>query len=76
MNFTATRPPSKELATDTSQVVHLTTLQELSRHWSTERIWRKVGEAQRAATAHDRDDGDDVPFVALIEGDHVFQPAA
>ena len=46
MNFTATGPPSKELATDTSQVVNPATLQELSRHWSTERNWRKVGEAQ------------------------------
>lgn len=38
----ATKWPSRELVTDTSQGVQLATMQELARYWQTEHDWRKL----------------------------------
>src|SRR3954470_2840876 len=40
--ISATRWPSKEVVTDRSQGVQLSTLQELARYWGTEYDWRKA----------------------------------
>ena len=58
------RWPSRELVTDRSQGVQLTTLQALARHWATEHDWRKCEEKLNALPQFKTEiDGVDVHFI-------------
>jgi pimeloyl-ACP methyl ester carboxylesterase len=60
----AARWPSRELVTDRSQGVQLTTLQALARHWATEHDWRKCEEKLNALPQFKTEiDGVDVHFI-------------
>jgi pimeloyl-ACP methyl ester carboxylesterase len=62
--ITATRWPSRELVTDRSQGVQLTTLQALARYWATDHDWRKCEEKLNALPQFRTEiDGVDVHFV-------------
>ena len=60
----ATKWPERELVTDASQGVQLTTMQKLARYWATEYDWRK-GEAKLKAVPHfvTEIDGLDIHFI-------------
>ena len=58
------RWPSRELVTDRSQGVQLTTLQAVARHWTTEHDWRKCEEKLNALPQFKTEiDGVDVHFI-------------
>ena len=58
------RWPSRELVTDRSQGVQLTTLQALARHWTTEHDWRKCEQKLNALPQFKTEiDGVDVHFI-------------
>ncbi len=58
------RWPSRELVTDRSQGVQLTTLQALARHWATEHDWRKCEQKLNALPQFKTEiDGVDVHFI-------------
>jgi pimeloyl-ACP methyl ester carboxylesterase len=60
----ATRWPSRELVTDRSQGVQLTTLQALACYWATEHDWRKCEEKLNALPQFRTEiDGVDVHFI-------------
>jgi pimeloyl-ACP methyl ester carboxylesterase len=62
--ITATRWPSRELVTDRSQGVQLTTLQALARYWATDHDWRKCEEKLNALPQFRTEiDGVDVHFI-------------
>src|SRR5262245_39559879 len=60
----ATRWPERELVTDPSQGVQLTTMQNLARYWATDYDWRKCEAAIRALPNFMTEiDGLDIHFI-------------
>jgi pimeloyl-ACP methyl ester carboxylesterase len=73
--ITGTRWPSRELVTDRSQGVQLTTIQELARYWATEYDWRACQAELNALPQFTTEiDGVDIHFIHVKSADPAALP--